>query len=493
MKKLLTTITIVACLVSCSKILTDDPVTIKVENETPSLQEQAVMIPETEEAVTFAVNEKDIRAFVKRVERDRKIRKIESIQRENKPLVYVVNYDKGWTIFSSDKHLPPILAENPEGSFDVNRLDNPGVIDWLDGIKEATLLARKDCSLKTANEYTDLWEGEKIAANNVGIEKDSRAADHQILSSNFRWTKQFVGRTTYRDTIQHLGPLVITQWGQGRPWGNKLPVYSGSNHYPTGCVAVALSQLLYYYNHKIGVPSGLYHNVIISGWDLYHDWANNYSYYKSTLTRSGMTDPSNRWNNMLLSSNDTSHERKSSYVSDLMVDVGNRVDMEYDATGSGSGSTFDKAYSALAYYGLQATAGPFQETEVESSLTNGCPLYIRGGKPLGGGGHAWVLDGFIQYTYTEVDTYIWLIGYSAQWGGEGKTQEEAREAGEAAGYDKPEDGMTTTEIVNYGPYKQYHMNWGWDGDCDGYYTESAVVSGTQYSKNQKLMYNIRRR
>lgn len=98
MKKLLTTFTIVACLVSCSKILTDEPVSIKVENETPSLQEQAVMIPETEEAVTFAVNEKDIRAFVNRIEKDRKIRKIESIQRENKPLVYVVNYDKGWTI-----------------------------------------------------------------------------------------------------------------------------------------------------------------------------------------------------------------------------------------------------------------------------------------------------------------------------------------------------------------------------------------------------------
>ena len=406
------------------------------------------MIPETEEAVTFAVNEKDIRAFVKRVEKDRKIRKIESIQRENKPLVYVVNYDKGWTIFSSDKHLPPILAENPEGSFDMKKMDNPGVNEWLEGITEATRLARKDCSLKTANENTDLWEGEKIAVNDVSLEKDSQVIIPKKLSSNFKWTKVLINQETRRDTIQHLGPLVITQWGQGSPWWNKLPVCYGDNHYLTGCVAVALSQLLYYYNHKIGVPSGLYHNVYIRNWTLCYNEEDNYYYYQSTLMRSGMTDPSDRWDKMLLSLNDASCERTSSYVSDLMVDVGNRVEMEYYATGSGSGSTFDKAYNALAYYGLQATPGPFQETEVVNSLSNGCPLYIRGRDPHEGG-HAWVLDGFMHYTYTVTNTYVWWIGYNGQ-SGEGKTQEEAREAAEEAGYDKPEDSMITTEIVNYG-------------------------------------------
>ena len=98
----------------------------------------------------------------------------------------------------------------------------------------------------------------------------------------------------------------------------------------------------------------------------------------------------------------------------------------------------------------------------------------------------------MHYTYTVTNTYVWWIGYNGQ-SGEGKTQEEAREAAEEAGYDKPEDSMITTEIVNYGSYKQYHMNWGWDGDHDGYYTESAMVNGAQFSKNQNLMYNIRRR
>lgn len=193
---------------------------------------------------------------------------------------------------------------------------------------------------------------------------------------------------------------------------------------------------------------------------------------------------------MKLSTNDTSNERKSSFVSDLMVDVGNRVQMQYYADGSGSGATFQAAYNALSDYDLQATTGSFQENAVVNSLQDDRPLFICGTDPSRIG-HAWVLDGFIHYTYTTVNNYIWWIGYDGTSGGEGKTQEEAIEAAEAAGYDKPEDSMITTEIVTNGFFKGYHMNWGWDGNHDGYYTENAYVNGYQFNLNMHLMYNIR--
>ncbi len=33
-----------------------------------------------------------------------------------------------------------------------------------------------------------------------------------------------------------------------------------------------------------------------------------------------------------------------------------------------------------------------------------------------------------------------------------------------------------------------HMNWGWYGDCDGYY---SVWNHTYYNQNNKYIYNIR--
>lgn len=478
-KATLTTIAIIACLSSCSKVMTDNnSEPIKAE-ETRSILQEQVIAPALEEAISFDVSEKDIRAFVKRIEKDRKIRKIESIQRENKPVVYVVNYEKGgWTLFSSDKHLPPVLAENPEGTFDVKELDNPGVIEWLDGINKATRSARKDCALTTANESTELWEGKKL----------STASKKQTQRANFRWTKMLVGQETDYNTTQNINPLVETQWGQDSLWWDKLPISYGTNHYPTGCVAVALSQVLYYYNHKIGTPSGLYHNINITNWVLHYNYP---YYYQSTLSRANMVDPSDRWNNMKLSYKDTLEGRQSSYVSDLMVDVGNRVQMQYYADGSGSGATFQAAYNALSYYDLQATTGNFQENAVDNNLNNERPILIFGTDPVHGG-HAWVLDGLLQSTFTTVNTYIWWLGYDEQSGGEGKTQEEAIEAAEAAGYDKPEDGMTTTESVTSGPYKKYHMNWGWNGKFDGYYTEIPYVNGLQFNSNIRIVYNIRK-
>lgn len=52
--------------------------------------------------------------------------------------------------------------------------------------------------------------------------------------------------------------------------------------------------------------------------------------------------------------------------------------------------------------------------------------------------------------------------------------------------------MTTTESVTSGPYKKYHMNWGWNGKFDGYYTEIPYVNGLQFNSNIRIVYNIRK-
>jgi len=158
------------------------------------------------------------------------------------------------------------------------------------------------------------------------------------------------------------------------------------------------------------------------------------------------------------------------------------------ADGTGSGSTIGDAYEALPFYGLTATLGVFNDYHVINNNDHQRPLYARGLKQQGGG-HAWVIDGYRKHNYTVRNVYEWWLGYSPSLGeGEGKTHAEAKEAA-TAGYDKPDDGMVTREFAYNGAYYTYHMNLGWDGSSNGYY--SGFTDNIGYSENRQLLYDFR--
>lgn len=78
--------------------------------------------------------------------------------------------------------------------------------------------------------------------------------------------------------------------------------------------------------------------------------------------------------------------------------------------------------------------------------------------------------------------------------GEPATMEEAVAAAIEAGYDKPEDMMVTQEYLYTEPYRVYHMNWGWNGQANGYFAEPSVtINGVTYSfvRDRQMLYNIR--
>ena len=65
-------------------------------------------------------------------------------------------------------------------------------------------------------------------------------------------------------------------------------------------------------------------------------------------------------------------------------------------------------------------------------------------------GHAWIADGYISYVI--------------------QTQHYTRRSDMA--YIDPDDGWVLQSTHNQ-PYKYIHMNWGWDGKCNGYYIDNA--------------------
>ena len=458
-------------------------------------------LTETQEAVTkadtptvlegefdFSVRDKDIWAYIERQKDFPRVLSIEPRVREGDTLMFIANLEQGWRIFSADKHLPPVLAEIPEGTFNQKLLDNSGLRLWMKSIMDLTCKIKQQKDLSTATDYTDLWAGYPVLKKEEG-----KTRGVQGLSMDPTWTRVTINQQTSYQVVDTQSPLLETKWGQGYPWNLRLPMHYTLNHYPTGCVAVAVSQLLYYYHNAINCPSGLYHGIAIDDWILHPANGNEQPYYTSSLSRTDYQNPSSRWGQMVKDysayiSNYPSSIAGASYVSDLMVDVGNRSNMKYYADASDSGSTIEDAQLAMSSYGLSSTHITFNEPYAYSNIVNNKPLYIRGTDTGGENniGHAWVIDGAQKYQFVNYNTYQWWMGYlvGSLPNGEEMTLEEARQAAWEIGLDKPEDGMIThgytySTDCDY----RFHMNWGYDGQSDGYYylTDSVMFGEDYYS------------
>lgn len=111
--------------------------------------------------------------------------------------------------------------------------------------------------------------------------------------------------------------------------------------------------------------------------------------------------------------------------------LGNSKNCAVDYAADGSGSNANKAKRTFENYGyknvtkrLGCESGDIKR--IDSQIASGRPVYMGGQRK--GGGHAWVIDG--------------LNG-------------------------------------NY-----YHINWGWQGDCDGYYAKGVFNTSSRHSYDQ---------
>ncbi|MEO8774408.1 MAG: C10 family peptidase [Gelidibacter sp.] len=140
-------------------------------------------------------------------------------------------------------------------------------------------------------------------------------------------------------------------------------------------------------------------------------------------------------------------------TSTLMRDIGNAVNMSYACNGSGA-NTKDKVASSFKNnfgYSSASYAGYNYQT-VKSELGQNRPVILSGGRKSGWwifgqykDGHAWVCDGYLNY----IDPC-------------------------------------------WGSILKYHMNWGWDGAYDGWYSFNNFNPG-EHTFNYKtgMVYNIK--
>ena len=182
-------------------------------------------------------------------------------------------------------------------------------------------------------------------------------------------------------TRADIAPLIQTQWDQEEPYNLLTP-----NNYPTGCVATATAQIMYY--HK---------------WPETFDWDKMKTTYTSTDTGDAVNA-----------------------VAKLMTDVGEKVYMKYDADGSGARSL--DACEALRYdFGYSETtevverecytAQAWEELLYNELVAKRPVLFGAQSMPQSGeaGGHSFIIDG---YAVKEGTGY-----FHVNWGWSGKSDD----------------------------------------------------------------------
>ena len=163
-----------------------------------------------------------------------------------------------------------------------------------------------------------------------------------------------------------------------------------------------------------------------------------------------------------------------------------------------SGAEFDSVLTVMVNYGLSGDMHSFEDSLAYAEIAQNNRPFLMGGTDLNSNeGHTWIVDGLRQYRIQTTNTYMWYLGYmpGASPSGEPATQEEAMEAALDAGLDHPEDLMVTQEVIYAGPHKLFHMNWGENGNANGYYLKNESVTfgniNHLFTSNQKMIYNIR--
>ena len=309
------------------------------------------------------------------------------------PAVFVFNStDEGFVLVSAEDNARAVLGYSDEGTFDANNIPE-NMQFWL-------------------KMYAD--EMRREAKGKVNRREVMKHPKNQQIFRGPRWRK-VMRREAEEEAYPTIAPLLgETVWGQGEPFNNMCPQI-GNERAVTGCVATALSQIMYIHKYPTkGIGSHSYKTetegltVSANFGNTTYDWANMIPNYKDSYTTT-----------------------QANAVATLMHHVGVAADMDYTVDGSGAVSSialvgltnyfgYDKAINVLPKDFLK------EETTLQtiaSDLQAGRPVYISG-STVNQEGHAFVCDGM------QSDGYL-------------------------------------------------HINWGWYGVANGYFALSALAPEVQ--------------
>ena len=306
--------------------------------------------------------------------------------------------------------------------------------------KGFVLVAADDCVRPVlAYSHSDTFPGDPLPQHihhwltayqsNIAALADAGAVPSSRVSDEWQ---QCLSAKFHRTRDNAVPPLLTTRWNQGYPYNIQCPYSIPDSAYSvTGCVATAMAQVMKYWNHPaVGRGS--------------HSYSSNFGNLSARFDTTHYD-----WAHMPDSPGWQSTDAERNAVAQLMFHVGVSVDMDYSPHSSGAHVTLGNNSQISAENALKnnfrynqalfaAAKIDYTDTEWDALLT----AELDAARPLlfsgtdGNGGHAFVVDGYDS------------LGF-------------------------------------------FHLNWGWGGYCDGYYTlDSLNPDGSGIGGNATNGYNI---
>lgn len=268
---------------------------------------------------------------------------------QEEPLLALFNFNKGFLLLSADDVALPVLAYSFTSNFTMDQAAS-GALYWID-LYQKEIQYMKDHQYAQTEEVTAEWE---------------------LLERPGAKGARFVV----------VPPLITSMWNQNKYYNKYSPSDSESptgydNRVPNGCVAVAMSSLLYYYRY----PS--------HGWGAHTNHTEYGNYYvnfaEQTYNYDAMEDELSFYNDE---------------VAKLIFHCATSVNMMYSSEGSGAYSE-DVPAAMTQYFGYNQNCSMERKHNynnaswrqlLTSELDSQRPLYYSGYS--NDGGHAFLCDGY---------------------------------------------------------------------------------------------------
>lgn len=325
---------------------------------------------------------------------------------EDSPVAYVVNYEnnEGYAILAADAHFPPVISIGDEGNFSTS--------DFIEFTQNVSTTRSGD-NINSAQEV-------QYALINNSL----------LLPPIDFGGLNFMGVDT--TVMFKCLPLVKTKWNQGSPYNYYAPIDESYNAKSlAGCVPVAGAQVL---------ASLCYHH----NWRPTTQISDEYSIDWYTLNRLIFADK------YKFDANDFSYDAKA--VASLIRAVGDNIGAEYSYNGTSAftsslGMTYEQLGMTSTTYGNSSSFTPVTTDDIfDMIVVENYPVNARStSSTAGGGGHSFILDGWLRLEYS-------ILGVSSG--------------------DSSSPAFTRDDNFQYN-FDLVHINLGWGGMCDGYYLPGA--------------------
>ena len=165
-----------------------------------------------------------------------KVREVEIFTNENdEPLYYVVYLDpSGFVIVSADDAIEPIIGFADGGTYDPSP-DNPMFSLVTNDLNGRMATSQSSISLMAVTPQSQVSNTQQKWNHLIAFAETSEYG-FNLMGLN-------------RITDVRVAPLVQSEWGQRTECDRYCYNYYTPNHYPSGCAATAMAQLMRYYKY----------------------------------------------------------------------------------------------------------------------------------------------------------------------------------------------------------------------------------------------------